>query len=436
MKIALVFCRIDNMFSSCRAGVFSIFESNPPLGLAAIGTVVKQKGHEVKIFDQHLKNYSNIELISELIKYSPQIIGFSCTSLNISNSIECAKKLKRQLPDIIQVAGGIHVTLCASEIHALKLFDYIVKGEGEEVFDEIVDSVYNDRHNILKENGIWDIKCEDEPKTATLSTIDQPIIDRTIFEYDSYKNAGALLNEKPCYSIFSSRGCPFKCSFCSKPEYFKLYRVRSIDNVISEICLLVNKYGAKAVSFREDNFTVNLDRLLQFCDAMISHFDGQLPWECESRANLPKYVLERMYNAGCRGIWCGVETVVPKWSQWINKQLEKEDVDRFYADCYDIGIKTGALFMFGFPYQTEEELSIDIEYAKQLPTVFSAFQCLAIFPGSPLMDFYKEHQELLYQVSSHTSLALTEGKTFEDMIKTEAMINQLIRSNRNRVHNE
>lgn len=436
MKIALVFCKIDDRFSSCRAGVFSIFESNPPLGLAAVGTIAKQKGHEVKIFDQLLKKYSNVEIIKELIKFSPQIIGFSCTSLNIDNSVECAKELKKQLTDIVLVAGGIHATLCASEIHKLKLFDYIIKGEGEEVFDEIVDSVCVNKHLILQKTGIWHKTCEIEPKTAILNSVDQPIIDRSILEYASYKNVGALLNERPCYSIFSSRGCPFKCNFCSKPEYFKIYRERSIDNVIEEIDLLVQKYGAKAISFREDNFTVNIDRLLCFCDAMITQFDGQLPWECESRANLPRYVLERMYNAGCRGIWCGVETVVPKWNQWINKQLKKEEVDRFYGDCYDIGIKTGALFMFGFPYQTVEELSIDIEYAKQLPTVFSAFQCLAIFPGSPLLNFYREHPELLYPVSSHISLALTKGNSFETMIKIESRINQLIQSNRSRINNE
>lgn len=430
MRIALVFCKIDDRFSECRAGVFSIFESNPPLGLAAIGTIAKRKGNEIKIFDQLLKNQSNSELLDSINTFDPQIIGFACTSLNIDNSIECAKRIKSDNSKPVLVAGGIHVTLCAKEVHDLGLFDFLVKGEGEEVFSKIIDAVREGRGSQLSVPGVWSRSGIKEPDTAILSTIDQPIIDRTLIDIYAYKNTGALLKEKPCYSVFSSRGCPFKCSFCSKPDYFKLYREREINNVIEEIEILVNTFGAKAISFREDNFTVNIRRLERFCDAMRRKFGGNLPWECESRAELSKEVLEMMYSAGCRGIWCGVETVVSKWSKWINKQLKKETVDRFYADCYQIGMKTGALFMFGFPYQTEEELRMDVNYAKNLSTEFSAFQCLAVFPGSPLIGFYEEHPELIHKVSTSTSLALTEGKTFEEMILTEQSINQCIRSSR------
>ena len=86
MKIALVFCRIDDAFASYPAGVFSIFESNPPLGLAAIGTVAKLRGHTVQIFDQLLYHDSNNRLLERLTAFSPDITGFSCTSLNIQNS--------------------------------------------------------------------------------------------------------------------------------------------------------------------------------------------------------------------------------------------------------------------------------------------------------------------------------------------------------------
>ena len=94
MKIGLIFCKIDDVFDRYKAGVFSIFESNPPLGLGAIGSVALNRGHQVKIFDQQLEQYSNEELIDEVLKYNPDIIGFSCTSLNIENSLICTRKIK------------------------------------------------------------------------------------------------------------------------------------------------------------------------------------------------------------------------------------------------------------------------------------------------------------------------------------------------------
>lgn len=428
MKVALVFCKIDSLFEKCAAGVFSIFESNPPLGLGAIGTVAKNRKHSVKIIDQLLYKYNNDELIDEILKFNPDIVGFSCTSLNIQNSLFCAEQIKNKSKSIV-FAGGIHITLCTEKILKKNIFDFLISGEGEEVFEKVLYQLEtNNSINDLNISGLCLAAQQKDNGTAVLSTIDQPIIDRAILEIDLYKNRGALLEERPCYSIFSSRGCPYKCKFCSKPDYFKIYRQRQVEDVIEEIHLLINKYGAKAISFREDNFTVDISRLKVFCYRMIQEFNGEFYWECESRADLPKEILQLMYDAGCRGIWCGVETIVPKWSKWINKGLSKEKVTKFYKECDEIGIRTGALFMFGFPEQTEEEIEEDIQFAISLPTVFSAFQCLAIFPGSPLEDYYKQHSELRYVVTEGVSLALIKGCNYKDMIRKEIEINQKIQS--------
>ncbi|MDD6109308.1 MAG: radical SAM protein [Ruminococcus sp.] len=429
MKIALVFCRIDDAFASYPAGVFSIFESNPPLGLAAIGTVAKLRGHTVQIFDQLLYHDSNNRLLERLTAFSPDITGFSCTSLNIQNSEQCARIIKNRCGSIV-FAGGIHITLCTKEVLERDVFDFLISGEGEEVFDAVLDKLeHSGNLNQMPETtGFWQRGCSLDKGIAVLNTIDQPLIDRSIMDYHAYKNKGALLDKTPCYSLFSSRGCPFSCKFCSKPDYFKQYRCRRIDQIIREIRYLINICGGKSISFREDNFTVDRKRLFHFCDAMIEAFGGKLYWECESRADMPRALLEKMYQAGCRGIWCGIETIVPRWSEWICKDLKRESVELFYRDCQEIGIATGALFMFGFPDQTEAELEEDIAFAASLPTRFSAFQCLAIFPASPLIPYYAEHPELCHRITNNVSLAMTKGKTWQEMIATEKEINQKIRS--------
>ena len=430
MKIALVFCDIDNLFSDCQAGVFSIFESNPPLGLCAIGTIAKMRGYEVHIFDQLLLKYDNKKLMKKLIEYKPDMVGFSCTSLNIKNSLECAKQIKQSIGCLV-FAGGIHISLCLSKVREEGIFDFLISGEGEEVFECLLEKLENGESlNEIKIDGFSEKSERGNVCNAILKNIDQPMIDRSILDIDKYSNKGALLTDVPCYSLFSSRGCPFMCKFCSKPDYFKKYRQREIKYVIYEIKHLITEYGAKAISFREDNFTVDIPRLKEFCKQMIEEFNGSFYWECESRADLPADILELMYKAGCRGIWCGVETIIPRWSKWINKGLDRETVELFYDNCKRIGIKTGALFMFGFPEETEEEIEEDVSFAMSLPTEFSAFQCLAIFPGSPLADYYALRPEIKYSLTDEVSLALIRGYTYKEMVEMEKNINKRIRSNR------
>lgn len=430
MNIALVFCQRDSLFGEFRVGALANIESNPPLGLASIGTVGTERGHNVKIFDQLLKKQTNNELINAIIAFKPDMVGFSCSSLNIINSIECAEKIK-QLINVPVFAGGIHITLEAENVHNKDLFDFLMLGEGEDTFDAVLDAFETEKNIYdLKVPGFWSKISDQHNDIAVLCNIDRPIMNRSILDINDYKNKGALLDETPCYSLFSSRGCPYYCKFCSKPAYFKNYRTVSIDKVFEEIHNLIDEFGAKSISFREDNFTADKGRLRIFCQRMIDEFNGEFFWECESRADMPTELLELMYRAGCRGIWCGVETIVPKWSKWINKQLERSSVEKFYKDCFNIGIKTGALFMFGFPDQTMSEIEEDINFALSLPTVFSAFQCLTIFPGSPLADYYNIHSELKHPITDCVSLALIRGKNCKDMIDLEQYINTKIRCSR------
>ena len=237
------------------------------------------------------------QLVQKILSEKPTIIGFMCTSLNITNSIFCAKLIKNNSASCV-FAGGIHISLCAEKVLVYNVFDFLISGEGEEILSEIFSELKNGNSiKNLKLDGLW-LSGYKNCGMAILHEINQPIINREILSVSSYKNRGALLTETPCYSLFSSRGCPYKCKFCSKPQYFKIYRQRKIDSVIAEIKYLISEFSAKAISFREDNFTIDLKRLELFCHEMIENFDGKFFWECESRADLPRQILELMYSAG------------------------------------------------------------------------------------------------------------------------------------------
>lgn len=431
MNIALVFCSIDKIFDRYPSGAFSLYESNPPLGLGSLASVIEPLGHNIKIYDQKLLNLDCEELADRITEFQPEVIGFSCTSLNLTNSEKCIERIREKGNWGFAIVGGIHATLCPEELINKGEFDAVVAGEGEEVFYHIITELQQKGEitdTYIK--GLWLKDKNSRRDIAVLNSINQPMINRDLIEIYKYNNKGALLEQTPCYSLFATRGCPFTCKFCSKPFYHKIYRTRDIDKVICEIKYLVNKYGANSISFREDNFTVDIKYLKEFCNRMMEEFNGRLFWECESRASLPKEILELMYKAGCRGIWCGIETIVSRWQKWIDKELKRSDVIKFYNDCKDIGIKTGALFMFGFPEQTEEEIEEDIQFSISLPAEFRFFQCLAIFPGSPLQEYYNE-SKLCFPVTENIYLAVIKGKSLEDMLRMEKEINLRVSSPRN-----
>jgi radical SAM superfamily enzyme YgiQ (UPF0313 family) len=429
MKIALIFCKIDHIFSEYPFGALSIFESNPPLGLGSVATIASKRGHHVVIIDQQLSGETNETVSAIITDLKPDLVGFSCTSLNINNSVNCAA-LIMQKANCQTFAGGIHVTMRSEQLNRRAVFDFLISGEGEEVFNSILECIeQNSPLSSLNSPGFTLNGSCANVKPAVLSNINTPIVDRTLLNINQYRNRGATIDNSPCHSLYTSRGCPYTCRFCSKPDYFRLYRKRQVQDVIIEIKVLIKEFGTKALSFREDNLTADLNGLSSLCQMMKEEFNGQLPWECESRAELSRDTLALMYEAGCRGIWCGIETIVPRWQQWLNKILPKDTVRKFYDDCQDIGIKTGALFMFGFPEQTSREIEEDVEFAISLQTQFSAFQCLALFPGSLLTDYY--HASGLYhRITDDVSIALSDGKSWREMLHTEKQINQLIYSSR------
>lgn len=160
------------------------------------------------------------------------MVDFSCTSLNIETSLTCARKLKEDIGCIV-FAGGIHITLCTQQVMAEGVFDFLLSGEGEEIFDLALSTINESGLaglNGVKRRGIWLKNGIEDNGVAVLSDIDQPRIDGSILDLNMYRNKGALLDETPCYSLFSSRGCPFACKFCSKPSYFKNYRQQQIES--------------------------------------------------------------------------------------------------------------------------------------------------------------------------------------------------------------
>lgn len=426
MKIVLVYCHIDEVFRVNKAGAFNLYESNPPLGVGSLAAVLKRDGHEVVFIDQLSEKHTRTSLAECIANLAPDVTGFSCTSLNIENSARIAEIVKRLYPQTHISVGGIHATLVPQQTSQISFFDSVIAGEGEYSFLAVVNEIGAYGKIVSDIPGCWIGGKKPLIDVAVLKNISVPYPDRHVLKIQNYKNLGALVDGAPCYSLFQSRGCPYTCTFCSKPSYHKDYRVKVIENTFEEIDVLFSEFGAESISFREDNFTANRAHLKNICKEFQKRYEGAVRWECESRADLTLDELKMMKDAGCDGIWCGIETVSEKWQRWINKKIPKKTVMKFYEDCSKVGISAGGLFMFGFLGQNRKEIEDDIAFSMQLPLEWRYFQSLAVFPGSHATKMYAAKPQLLHYLTEHVALSLIEGYSISDMIALENEINERV----------
>jgi radical SAM superfamily enzyme YgiQ (UPF0313 family) len=216
-----------------------------------------------------------------------------------------------------------------------------------------------------------------------------PFPDWSLFPIKKYSYSPAL-NKKPVTVMLSSRGCPYSCCFyCPYPmNSGKKIRLRSIENVTGEMEYLKNKYGIKAVDFRDPIFTLNRERTLKFSYELIKK-NLNIIWSCETRIDcLDENLLKTMYQAGLRHLNLGIESAskeVLKKSSRLPIEINQQDKIIFF--CHNKGISIATFYIIGMDSDTEESVLKTIDYAKKLNTLVAQFTISTPYPGT---DFFEK----------------------------------------------
>jgi anaerobic magnesium-protoporphyrin IX monomethyl ester cyclase len=293
----------------------------------------------------------------------PEVIGFSCYSINMSSTARIIDILKnRYRVNIPIVVGGIHPSSVPIEVlERIPGIDYVVIGEGEETIVELLESISWNLAGIEKVRGIsyrhnGTIRMnESRPLVSDLSRL--PISD---FQYagTAYRN----------YVIMTSRGCPFNCHYCSsKVMYGRQVRYRPVDDVIREIELLRNKTGIKHVRFGDDTFTLRKDHMLALHAAMKRQSITDMHYSAGSRIDtIDNEKLEIMKDMGVRFVTLGVETGSQEIMQAIDKGICIDDVVPTVKMINDEGINTMTYFIINHPMETVKDMHATVSLIKEL----------------------------------------------------------------------
>jgi magnesium-protoporphyrin IX monomethyl ester (oxidative) cyclase len=346
-------------------------------------------------------------VIAKLKEDEKPIIGITAYTRERFAAYDLIRKIRNDIPDSLIVVGGRHFTCLADEaLKNLPEIDIVVRGEGEITFKEICDSVYN-KISINKISGV-SFRKEDEivhnPERPLEHNLDLfrcfdkghlPDPKKYSFVGDLYKVGGEKRQGKiRGFAVFTSRGCPSRCVFCSLTV--AKVRFRSIDNVLNEIEEKIKVTGTRYVIFKDPSLTAVKKHVKELCEKIIER-NLNIRWVCYSRVDIELELLKLMKKAGLIGVETALESGSPRVLKAIKKRIDIDKFIRFCIEAYNLEIRVFVFCMVSLPDEKLEDVDMTIslinKLSKYIYTV-SGLQATRILPDAALYNIAKERKVL------------------------------------------
>lgn len=362
----------------------------PSLGLAYIASVLEKDGKKVKILDCTAEKVS-LDVIGDMLGgyEKPRFVGMTATTSLINNALKIAEIAKNIWPDVKVVLGGVHPSVMPDEVISNKNVDFVVIDEAEETIKELV----NDKEPkdilglVYKKNGKI-VHNQMRPLIKNLDDIPAPAYH--LLPMDKYYPALGNYKRLPAMSIFATRGCPGRCTFCHR-AFRGIVRPRSARNIIDEIKLLQKNYGIKEISFYDDTFTLFKKVVKEFCDIVIKE-KIDITWSCFTRVDhVDEDLLRIMKRAGCHLILFGVESADEKILETVKKRISLDQVRGVVKAARKVGVETRCSFMLGNPGETEETIKKTIKFANELDPDEVQYNITTVYPGTEMFEWADKH---------------------------------------------
>jgi anaerobic magnesium-protoporphyrin IX monomethyl ester cyclase len=360
---------------------------NPPLGLLYVASMVERsKRHRLAVLDLNLPDMDLTYFNQYLQEEKFDVLGITITTFTLLDALKVIATFRHHNPGGIVIAGGPHVAIYPQETIGLGV-DVAVKREGEPVINDILDRL-GDTAALADVPGICyrvngDIYDTGEaPYITDLDTLPPP--DRALLPYKRYFSL--LGGDDYSTTIFTSRGCPFRCAFCDRPALGKKFRCHGPDYVINEIKQCLN-LGIREFLFYDDTFTVNRPRVLEICRQIVK-LGLDIRWDIRARVDtVDEEMLKALKQAGCIAVHYGVESGSDPILKRLNKGIDLARVREVFKLTKKVGMDTLAYFMLGNPGETRADIDRSLALAMELqPDMLH----LTIFTPFPATRLYQE----------------------------------------------
>ncbi|MCB9079228.1 MAG: radical SAM protein, partial [Anaerolineaceae bacterium] len=360
--------------------------TSPHLGLAYLAAVSEQRGDDVLVYDADVEDDPITEVIN---RFDPQIVGITANTPQVKSAWRTAQAVK-SIKDVPVVLGGPHVSVLPAESAVKPQVDVVVRGEGEAVWIKLCEIIeqagqqtshFTARDLLNSEAGLLDgllgisyVTTDgrerhnpDHPPIADLDTLPFPAYH--FFKMDRYTNlqpATDAVDGAKSFSVMTSRGCPYRCTFCSQSIMPVKWRARSPESVLAEWQHLVHNLGAQEIGVLDDSANIQVNRLEKIADLLVEHKINHVPWIFVNgiRANLATVpLLTRLKQAGLKRVAFGVESGDPDVLLSIDKKIDHNTIRQAFKNAKQAGLETIGFFIIGLPGENEESMERTIRFA-------------------------------------------------------------------------
>ena len=375
MKVLLLnppgpYCRAGSRWPHSRKVASIGIDYHPfPFGLAYAASRLRTDGHEVRLVDCIANAVDDAELARIDKAFDADVVIMETSAPSFRADVATMQQLGRPC-----IAVGAHATATWRE-HVEAGYRAVVCGEYDQVVSDAV-TLHPTPWLAAKQADPTDFA----PLAENLDAIPYPAWD--LMDMNKYNDPICLGRS---VTLLSSRGCPYKCSFCTLAPYHgdRNYRLRSAASVCDEIAELIKRYRPDEIYFDDDTITANKSHALKLFEEY-RHRGFNLPFCCMGNATVAPEVLEAMAAAGCRAYKFGVESADEEVLRQIPKDMDLGDVRRTVDDCRRLGIQTHATFVFGLPGETRQSALQTIDYALKLRPHTLQFAIATPYPGTAL----------------------------------------------------
>lgn len=376
----------------------------PPIWAGLIANFARKKGLSVAILDAEALRLSYQETVKQIVDHKPLLTVFVVYGQQPSASTQCmpaagdiCRLLKEDAPYLKTIFMGTHPSALPEKTLREEKTDFVCEGEGPFTILNLVKALQSGVENYADIGGLWywkDGQALTSGTHANIKELDEelPGMAWDLLPMDKYRahnwHCWDHINEREPYaSLYTSLGCPYKCSFCCINAPFGGSGIRyfSPELMIKEIDTLVTQYGVKNIKIADEMFVLNQRHVLGLCDLIIERGYKLNIW-CYARIDTIKdHYLEKMKKAGFNWFGIGIES----GSKFVRDGVEKgrfgdADIATIVRKTRDSGIYVGANYIFGLPDDTLESMQWTLDLALELNTEWANFYSAMAYPGSPL----------------------------------------------------
>ncbi len=380
--------RFDKFLDWVKKGNMYVYPFEPPLGLASLKAALETGGFKVELIDQQGHTMERSILLEKLRMYRPGIVGLTCMTSTFPVVRELAAAIKKELPETLVIAGGVHPTVCPGETLMNSAIDVVFRGEAEITLKKFLATFpggpWQETPGIgYMENG--NLVLTDMPEPVK-DINELPMPDYHSFPAANYMEYNSHLRGIKGISMLVSRGCPYECAFCAvKATMGRGWRARSPETVVAEIKKLHRQFGIEGVWFKDSIFNMNKGWFQEFCERLLAE---KLPvtWQFNTRVDLlDEGSLSLAKEAGLNQIDLGIESGSPRTLERLKKKTTVEQIVSGIklAKKY---VRVSGFFMIGCPGETMEDIDMTFNLARTLELDCCSWSIYNPLPGSELFD--------------------------------------------------